>query len=281
MASAAAGRQHLYADGGTVPLPWYDEDGVRLTDEDGRPRYAANPSPIGLTWAWVHVDADDREVDRGSGMLVCPIVVDGQQISAQSDVAEFYALLVGLRHLTRVAPGWSGEILSDSQLTLDRMFRAAATRSLPISWVQEAAAHRRLLGRLFPVTLKGHPRKDELAQGHEREREAAPARPVSRWNVLADQLCRVLVRPALEAYHAQHNGTAPHGIAQALADVLGTNAASPSDEQLPRDAGARRAARPGPGGRGLVREARGQRTGVCAGARRRCWHPGRRPGSYP
>jgi len=146
----------IYADGGTI---------------------GGNPSPVGGTYAWCHVDAADRRVAWDSGRLkVRPPVTNNQ--------AELYAVLAALATLP---DGWSGHVCSDSQVTLGRVCGEGEKRStnIPRGWIERLAYHRGRLGELVPVQLDGHPTKAELEAGIGHR-----GNPVSVHNVWCDEACR-------------------------------------------------------------------------------------------
>lgn len=193
------GVARVYADGGSLPSPMLAPDGQPVLDKNGYPRWHVNPSIRGFTWAWVLCDEHDQFVRSSHGYVLCPITVDGRVWPAQTDMAEFYALT---RALSQLPLGWSGEVATDNLLTIHRMFHQQPIRSVPPSWARDAAKFRAALmaagGLLTPIHLRGHPKVEQLAQGHDGT-AADPGIPTSRWNVRADDLCQ-LARKKAEAY---------------------------------------------------------------------------------
>jgi hypothetical protein len=206
--------QRLFADGGTIAV---------IMEIGGRRRVLGNPSPVGITWAWVLVD-EERELARASGYLLTPVGHSdhGNEIQARGDVAEYYALLRGITHLSTLKPPWSGAVCSDSALSLRRALGApASTELIPRDWQGSLHVARSGLRRLWPVTVGSHPSPEELEEGvKQHPNGTAPPRLVSAWNVLADDLCRQQQRPALEAWHEQYRTTAePRLVAAVLAAI--------------------------------------------------------------
>lgn len=137
-----------------------------------------NPSPIGVTWAWVLVQ-DDQIVREDSGIIrtcaVCPTV--------SNNVAEYAAAVQALESLPA---GWNGYLCSDSQVTLGRLFQGWQLKGISNAWAARATAALARLGHVEPVLLQGHPTKADLARGIGAKRNL----PVSKWNALCDRRCQ-------------------------------------------------------------------------------------------
>jgi hypothetical protein len=96
--SSPAGRVlEVYADGGCL---------------------GKNPSPLGGTWAWVHVGRGGAVLARGSGVIRAGVGFYGATVS--NNVSEFVALLLAIESLPG---GWSGPAFTDSNGTLLRFQR--------------------------------------------------------------------------------------------------------------------------------------------------------------
>lgn len=175
----------LYADGGVL----------------GR-----NPSQTGGMYAWRHVAADGTVVREGSGLVLMPGDYTAATLMAQdvpfvymptkhtdgrpveyvtNNATEFYAVLDALEALP---DGWSGNVCSDSSITLGRLCRSYALRNIPRLWVERGARVRQRLGLLTPVLLQGHPTPDDLRRGVGAKRGYT----VSEHNVWADRECNRL-----------------------------------------------------------------------------------------
>jgi ribonuclease HI len=157
---------------GIVPTALYCDGGVIMR----------NPSPYGLTWAAVLVYKGDDSMEytrRRSGCFVSTVLLGGK---ATNNQAEYYAMLMGLSGLP---DGWSGPIYTDSQITLGRFFLGWATNGIPDDWVRRANHELLRIGGWEPILLGGHPTKADLLRGCRMD-----GMPVSKWNVLCDQLCR-------------------------------------------------------------------------------------------
>lgn len=141
-----------------------------------------NPSQLGGTWAWCHVDAHGWRVDVNSGVLT-PFADGGPGPTIGNNQAEFYALLLGLEALPS---GWFGDVCSDSNNTLGRFFKGWATNGIPPRWVSRMllTLSRLDLTRVRPVLLQGHPSGAELLAG-----VGKTGRPVSAHNVFCDREC--------------------------------------------------------------------------------------------
>jgi ribonuclease HI len=162
----------LYADGGVI---------------------RKNPSSIGGTWAFCLVGPDGEQVLEYSGLVIAkgkprhpdiPTAVMPDAGDITNNVTEFVALSVGLAFLSECFPGWSGEVCSDSRITLIRMFEMAKTRGLPPDLVALAAECRSKLGTLTPVLCKGHCTREWLAAGQHPD-----GRRASKHNAWCDAEC--------------------------------------------------------------------------------------------
>ena len=174
------GRMSLYADGGTLG--------------------PGNPSPFGGTWAWCLVDEQDVPVQSQAGLVLPatngkyrdPAVVRGIDLSIYIDTvsddvvtnnqSEFYAILHGLEAM---GARWSGQVCSDSQVTLGRFFDRWKLTNIPSEWAKRMGNVLRRTGQLTPVLHQGHPTKADLVSGLGKKRNL----PVSKWNVWCDEEC--------------------------------------------------------------------------------------------
>jgi hypothetical protein len=176
----------LFADAGTISTQ---------VERDGKKIWMSNPSIIGFTWAYLLLAPDDTEIMRDSGFVLCPISVDGEIWPAKCDLAEFWATAQGLAWLP---DGFNVEVLTDSLLTIRRLLGEAPTRTIPPSWVEQSAADRRRLGRLWFTHLNGHPTKQQLADG-----VGHTGALTSKHNVTVDKMCNLEKIAAWEAFHAE------------------------------------------------------------------------------
>lgn len=150
----------VYADGGVV----------------GR-----NPSPKGGTWAYLHLDAGGNMVANRCG-VVTPERDGAGLATISNNFTELWAALLGLEALP---DGWAGTLYTDSEVTRGRLVNARPSFTNIPECVQERVV--RVKARLGPFTavlLSGHPTQEQLARG-----TGKGGRPVSRWNVLCDQIC--------------------------------------------------------------------------------------------
>jgi ribonuclease HI len=134
-----------------------------------------NPSPLGGTWAWCHVDAVGARLAHGSGVLAVP--------GTTNNVSEFAAAVLALEALP---DGWAGQLCSDSQITLGRLCWGWTLTGLPLDWVHRGSVVLARLGTLTPVLLQGHPTAADLRRGTGAKR----GYPVSVHNVWCDAACQ-------------------------------------------------------------------------------------------
>lgn len=155
---------HLYADGGVI---------------------RKNPSPIGGTWAWRQVNQQDTKKhiigNQTSGLIT---VADSGMNTVSNNLTEMLAIVHGLFSLPVM---WSGVVLSDSELSLNRLFiEETPWRNIP-DWLRTKAdlARARLdwINCTY-ILLSGHPTKADLARGYKLGKY-----PVSIHNVWCDEAC--------------------------------------------------------------------------------------------
>lgn len=148
----------VYADGGVIGV---------------------NPSPIGGTWAYCHVDENNIRVAISSGVVLprqsCPLITN--------NLTELIALV---KCLEALPDDWSGHVYSDSKITLGRMFEGWAVNGIPpILLKQMHAVKLRLrLDRSEYTLLDGHPTKAQLLAGRGKRGNL-----VSEHNVWCDKRC--------------------------------------------------------------------------------------------
>lgn len=145
---------HVYTDGGVV----------------GR-----NPSDFGGTWAFVAVDSNDQEVFRSSGF---------HKTQGQATTNNHTELIAVIEALEAMPEGWTGTIVSDSQITLGRVFSGWRMKNVPEEYVERLRVAKERLGKISGKHVDGHPTKAQLESGLGKRNNS-----VSKWNVLADQLC--------------------------------------------------------------------------------------------
>lgn len=137
-----------------------------------------NPSPIGGTWAWCHVDADGNRIVQRGGVI---LPADIQREVVTNNVTEFAALARCVRALP---DGWSGKVYSDSKIALGWLFWGYRCDTLPEGWLEVAHRNLRRLGRIEAVLLDGHPTRAQLAAGIGKR-----GNPCSEHNVWCDAEC--------------------------------------------------------------------------------------------
>lgn len=189
MTNVVSQADRLYTDGGSV---------------------GPNPSPYGAPFAWCFVSPEDDILLTGDGMLLPN--TEGlpryqQRPWYTTYVLEAYDPELGGRgfsnNLSEMAgpidalrfmpDGWSGTIVSDSDVTLGRLFRnwnwkaTASSAGLPEAWHREWKKHRARLGGLRPLLVAGHPTREDLMAGTKR------GLPVSKFNAHCDRVCGTLI----------------------------------------------------------------------------------------
>jgi ribonuclease HI len=174
----------------TRPLP-VDADNVKAVYTDGGV-IGRNPSTVGGTWAYCFVDAPGPQggtrVAWASGLEPC--VDDSEPVT--NNLMEYIAVLKALEALP---PGWSGNLYSDSQITLGRVLRSWATNGIPDRLVERMTRACARLGPINPVLLQGHPTRADLEKGVGVKRGF----PVSEHNVWADNACTEAGKAYVEA----------------------------------------------------------------------------------
>ena len=138
-----------------------------------------NPSPFGGTWAYRLIGPDGLLVDAESYYLT-PGEVGLPTVS--NNVMELYAALRGLE---ACEGGWSGELLTDSNVTLLRVRRQGAKMNgIPQWMIKRLLAVKERLGDYWITLLGGHPSKLDLRRGHRSD-----GMPVHWQNHLCDLAC--------------------------------------------------------------------------------------------
>jgi len=136
-----------------------------------------NPSPVGGTWAFCFVEADQR-VREESG------VIPGDELSQiTNNMTELFAILKALEALP---DGARAHVHSDSQVSLGRVFSGWRLKNVPayMRFMLERERARFKAFEGFTVTLlEGHPSSSELARGF------GENHPVSQHNVWCDHAC--------------------------------------------------------------------------------------------
>jgi hypothetical protein len=171
----------LFCDGGTI---------------------GSNPSSHGAPFAWCFVTEEDEIVLTGDGLLVPTaeglplyqqrpwyvtyVLPEFAETGYTNNLSEAAALYDALRFMP---DGWSGTIISDSDVTLGRFFRGWNWRTtktsagVPEAWMRDWQQHRARLGHLEPMLVAGHPTDHDLWVGEKR------GLPVSKFNRLVDKMC--------------------------------------------------------------------------------------------
>lgn len=139
-----------------------------------------NPSPIGGTWAWCHVDLAGNRIASAAGVIT-PALAGVPAIT--NNLTELLAVIRGMLALPA---GWHGSIYSDSMITLGRLFQQMSLKGIPAWLAHDMGAAMRHVDMLAcsPVQLDGHPTKKQLAAGIGKR-----GNPVSAHNVFCDSEC--------------------------------------------------------------------------------------------
>lgn len=158
----------LYTDGGVIGI---------------------NPSGIGGTYAYCLIE-DDKIILSDAGVI---IPNSGNRIT--NNHSEFTAALMGLEALP---DGWSGNLCSDSQVTLGRLRSDWKLNNVPCEWVTRARNALARLGKVIPVLIQGHPTKQELNRGMGNR-----GYPVSKWNVYCDHECNRVAKEYMKVHEVK------------------------------------------------------------------------------
>lgn len=132
-----------------------------------------NPSIIGGTWAWCHVDKHGIKLKKKSG-IITPV---GGPVS--NNDSELQAVLNALEVLPF---GWSGVVYTDSWVTICRIVNEKYDTLNPFMVERIKNVKARVTFEM--VLLGGHPNKKELRAGKKKD-----GRPVSILNVWCDKTC--------------------------------------------------------------------------------------------
>lgn len=151
-----------------------------------------NPSPIGGTFAWVIV-INDKVVDSEVGVIT-PIEMMTDLVT--NNQTELLAAIHGLHNIA----GMEKDVIvhSDSSTTIGRVFKKFPFNNIPDWMVMLLKREQKRLEhfRTFRyVQLDGHPTKQQLAQGFGKR-----GNPVSKWNVLCDQMCNDAAQKYLDEH---------------------------------------------------------------------------------
>lgn len=148
---------HIYCDGGCI---------------------SKNPSPHGGTWAYVLLQ-NETVLKEDSGII---LPTDVRLPTVSNNISE---LIAALNALNQMSDGWAGTIHTDSMITMFRVSRKnAALNGVPPCVREYRKQVLQRMGRFDVVLLNGHPTAQHL-----RENKGHGGLPVSKWNVLCDEMC--------------------------------------------------------------------------------------------
>lgn len=152
------------------PLKLYTDGGVIFK----------NPSPYGVTCAFALVK-DDRLIHKESYLIV------GNDLTTNNQ-SELLAIVFGLEFLHFINENSVAEVCSDSEVSIRRTFLGGSMNNVP-QWIQNrllnAQEALKCWNKFSYTLLGGHPTRISLKKGTN-----AKGQPVSKWNVLCDELCR-------------------------------------------------------------------------------------------
>ena len=137
-----------------------DRIGKRLYTDGGC--IGSNPSKIGGTWAWCRVV--NGEIVASNRDVFCPDMTTIYK-EITNNQAELLAIIRGLQSLP---DSWFGTIVSDSQISLGRVFEGHKMKNIPPSMIEQLNREKRRLiyfDKLPYKHVKGHPTKDDLRKG--------------------------------------------------------------------------------------------------------------------
>jgi ribonuclease HI len=152
----------LYADGGVIN---------------------SNPSQLGGTWAWVHVDELGKLVRWDAG------VITPKEASVEAVSNNLTELLAVVNAIAATPPGWSGVICTDSKVTAMRITKGFIPHDPSVPrWLRRKLWGLKERRRWRVVLVRGHPNKAELEAGW------SQGLPVDKWNVWCDKKCNQLAK---------------------------------------------------------------------------------------
>lgn len=125
-----------------------------------------NPSKIGGSWCYIILE-DSNIIEMKSGFV-------------QGHVTSNYMEMIAAYEALRVLPDmWEGEFISDSKVTLGRLFHSYRWNNIPESIRTECLTNLARLGTIKPVFVKGHNNKSKDFY--------------SIHNIMCDRECRRLI----------------------------------------------------------------------------------------
>lgn len=156
-----------------------------------------NPSTIGGTWAWCGVSASGEHIREVGGYLLpntstCPGWPRVGSRTVTNNESEFYA---ALRAIESMPAGWSGMLVCDSKITLDRMWQLMQGEHLTAfrsDWQVRACRALQRSDGVRLVHVAGHPTIEDQWRGFT-FKDGKKVR-VSRHNVWCDKRCTELAR---------------------------------------------------------------------------------------
>lgn len=129
--------------------------------------YKHNPSRTGGAWAYV--------IKGGSTNYG---VIKGE---VTNNLMEYYAVYMLLKALP---DGWEGQVLSDSKITLGRIFYGWRCRNIPFELQEGVKKELERLGAIFPVHIRGHQKNNGDEDIY--------------YNRMCDSLCKKAMKEAFE-----------------------------------------------------------------------------------
>lgn len=142
-----------------------------------------NPSMLGGTVCFCLVDQADTIVRHCSG------IVTPQSCGVRHITNNLTELLAAVNGLEALPEGWTGNVFTDSLVTLRRISGGKSFRGIPDQLRARVALVLTRLGSYKVHLLGGHPTKAELAAG-----VRSDGKPVSQHNVFCDRECTRLAR---------------------------------------------------------------------------------------
>jgi ribonuclease HI len=140
-----------------------------------------NPSPYGISWAYVAADENDTIIKQDSGAISTALC---GKFKASNNLAEMIAAVKALEFAAHTQVQ-KATLYSDSELTLNRIFKDYSKDGLPKNVTARLGTAVAKINKLDGVLVGGHPSKKELKAGVGKK-----GLPVSEYNVLCDKLCK-------------------------------------------------------------------------------------------
>lgn len=134
-----------------------------------------NPSDFGGSWAYAAIDENDELVFSNSGF---------HKTEDRPTTNNHTELIAAIEALEAMPDKWSGLLVSDSQITLGRIFQGWRWKNVPQEYILRLRKVMSRLGDVRGMHVDGHATKAHLESGIGKR-----GNPVDKWNNFVDGLC--------------------------------------------------------------------------------------------